>query len=72
MIHFFQEEEEERDFEYGEQLGVMDEEEEEEECCEYECVPLKSIFAAGGGAGERRGRIDSVEDEDDMEKGGNG
>ena len=53
----------EEDFEYEEQF------EGDEECCEYECVPLKSIFA-----GERQS-INEVDDGDDddpdeREKGG--
>ena len=53
----------EEDFEYGEQFEGDD-----EECCEYECVPLKSIFA-----GDRHGGIEDYDDDDDhdeMEKGG--
>ena len=45
-------------FEYGEQFEGDD-----EECCEYECVPLKSIFA-----GERHGSDE--DDDDEVEKGG--
>ena len=52
----------EEDFEYGEQFEGDD----EEECCEYECVPLKSIFA-----GERHDSDESDDDDDyEVEKGG--
>ena len=51
----------EGDFEYEDQF----EREDEEECCEYECVPLKSIFA-----GDRHGGIEDYDDHDEMEKGG--
>ena len=56
----------EEDFEYGEQFEGDD-----EECCEYECVPLKSIFAGERhDSSDENDDYDDDDDDDEVEKGG--